>query len=459
MTEFTHRSQITGRRIWFRDQFADKTAYQTMCSAKSRLLINHPFWGFMGLDLVLVEAPHSAIPTMATDGYHIFYSASFVNSLRLGEVEFGVAHEIYHCIFGHTGGVNKINRRREDWDPRRWNRACDYVINADLKASGVGEFITTIPILFDKKFAGMGSEEVYLLLEKEDPQPDVETMDVHIDFEADDKGEAEGEGGDEAGNAEDGNGDGAGDPTDGSGGGRCITVKVTQQHLDDEALRWEQTAQRAVAQAIQGGTDAGTIPAHLLRLIKGLDAPKIHWSAALRKFVVSIRKSGYSYETPDKKTFGGWAIMPAFRRTRYKLVLTVAIDTSGSIGDVILKKFMSELMGIVKAFKQYEVHVFCFEGDVDDRTYSIIKDDGRSAKEQLLDYVQKVAGGGGTNFQSIWDFIRFKKITTKGLIVFTDGYATDTSWHSERGIPTLFVTTDNPGWKAPFGRTVPFESM
>ena len=151
--------------------------------------------------------------------------------------------------------------------------------------------------------------------------------------------------------------------------------------------------------------------------------------------------------------------MPSFRRDAEKLTLTVDIDTSGSIGDEILKKFMSELMGIVKAFKSYEIHVFCFEGDVDERTYSIIKDDGSSAKQQLLEYVQKVAGGGGTNFQSIWDFIRLKKIKAKGLVVFTDGYANDTSWHRERGIPTLFVTTDNPGWKAPFGHTVPFESL
>jgi predicted metal-dependent peptidase len=459
MTEFTTRKQIAGKRVWYRDHYTDKTAYETICSAKSRLLLNHPFWGFMGLDLVLVEAPSSEIPTLATDGYHIFYSAKFVNSLRMGEVEFGVAHEIYHCIFGHTGGQGLVNRRREDWDARLWNKACDYVINYDLKQAGVGEFITTIKILYDERYAGMGAEEVYLLLEQHDPQPDVETLDVHVDFEITDADTAGADDGSEPADC-DGNGSGNADKAKGgSGKGRSITIRVTQGELEQEALRWQQTAQRAVAQAQQGGNDAGSIPAHLLRLIQGLNAPKIHWTSALRKFVVNIRAICYSFTRPDRRTFGGAYILPSRRNESEKLVIAVAIDTSGSIGDEILGRFMSELLGIVKAFRSYEVHVFCFEGDVDSRTYSKIVNDGSDAKKQLMDYVQKVAGGGGTNFQSIWDFIRLKKITPRGLVVFTDGYANDDTWHYERGIPALFITTGNPGWQAPFGRTIPFENL
>lgn len=448
MTNFTSTKQITGKRIWYRDQYTDKTAYQTICSAKSRLLVHHPFWGMTGLDLVLVEAPHSSVRTLATDGYHIFYSAAFVNSLRLDEVVFGVAHEIFHCIFGHTEGATKLRRKHADWDAKRWNRACDYVINADLKKSGVGEFITTIKILYDPKFDGMGSEEVYLALKDSDPMPDCDTLDVHVDFELDDGSPSEG--GDQDADSPGSSPGGAGD---------LIVVKVSQDYLDNEAVRWEQIAQRAVAQVLQGGQDAGSIPANLLRIINDLNKPKVHWTSVLRKFVVSVRSVGYSYLKPDRRTFGGDFVFPSFRRDSQKLVLAVAIDTSGSIGDEALRKFLSELVGILKAYKSYEVHVFCFEGDVDPSTYEKITHSGSSVREKIIAYIQKVAGGGGTCFQSVWDFLRMKKIKPRGLIFFTDGGAYDTSWHNERGIPTLFVTLDNPKWKAPFGVTIPFEKL
>ena len=135
---FVDIQQVSGKRRWYKDSYQDENAYNTICTAKARLLMMHPFWGFLGLNLVLVEAPSEHIDTLATDGYHIFYSATFVNQLSTDEATFGVAHEIYHCIFGHTGGYGKVQRMDETWDADLWNKACDYVINYDLVSAGIG---------------------------------------------------------------------------------------------------------------------------------------------------------------------------------------------------------------------------------------------------------------------------------------------------------------------------------
>lgn len=471
---------ITGKRVYYRDTYKDKAAYERISAAKAKLMLNHPFWGFMGLDLVLVEAPHNLMMgTLCTDGYHIFYSAKFINAIRPGEVEFAVAHEVYHCLYGTTGGEGLVVRRHDDWDAKIWNRACDYVINYDLKQAGIGEFITTIDILYDEQFAGMSSEEVYeYLVENADPQPETETLDVHVEWEIDPE-DAQGDSGgpqdgDGEGNQDGGQGgdsdDDADDDGQGEGGlnqaqpgeGKSIKIKITKQQAQEEQARWEGTAQRAVAHIENSSQSAGSIPAHLRRLIADIGKPKIDWRTALRKFVVHVRKPGYSFTRPDKRTFGTGAMtLPGYRRDDKKLELAVAFDTSGSVSDEQLGKFVNEFLGIMKSYQKYVVHAFCFEGDVDEGTYMQITGDSRSAEKDLKKYAEKVSGGGGTRFQAVWDFMREKKIKPRGLAFFTDGYPCDSSWHKERTYcPTIFITVGNhDSWKAPFGLTVRYEDM
>lgn len=472
----TSIKEITGKRKYYRDLYEDKPAYSRVASAKSILMMDHSFWGFMGLDLVLVEAPHDMMRgTLCTDGHHIFYSAKFINSLRSGEVMFAIAHEIYHCLWGHTGGEGKLNRMssKDGFDHMLANKAQDYFINNDLKKAGIGEFITTIDILYDPKYDGMSSEEIYLdLMENGDPNPNCSTMDMHVEFEIVDDTGSPTDGSENGDGDEDGNGGGNASKSDASDinegqAGACensIKIKITQQQADAYDTKWEETAQRAVAHIENSSPgSAGSIPAHLRRMIAELNKPKIDWRNILRKFTVSIRKTGYSFARPDKRTFGTGVTLPGFRREDKKLTVAVAFDTSGSVGDDALKKFISEFFGIMKGFKSYEIHAFCFEGTVDIASYKLIRSGHQTAESDLRQYVEEhLAGGGGTNFGSVWDFLRMKRVKPRGLVFFTDGYPCDNEWETRdrNYCPTLFITVGNRnGWKAPFGATVQYEDM
>lgn len=59
--------------------------------------------------------------------------------LRPKEVEFLVAHEVLHVVYDHMG-------RREQRDPKIWNIADDYAVNADPKRHKIGDFITTLSV-------------------------------------------------------------------------------------------------------------------------------------------------------------------------------------------------------------------------------------------------------------------------------------------------------------------------
>ena len=90
--------------------------------------------------------------------------------------------------------------RRGTRDPQLWNIADDYCVNADLKKHGVGEFITTVPCLFDYKYDRMSAEQVYDILYENAEIIDVDQLldmllDEHMDGDgqgaSDDDGEDE----------------------------------------------------------------------------------------------------------------------------------------------------------------------------------------------------------------------------------------------------------------------------
>lgn len=441
-------AEITGQRRWHTDTYRDDPAYVRVAGSKANLLYRFPFWGFLGVDLVLVEAAPFVINTAATDGYHIYYSAEFINSLTDAEVIFVLAHEIEHCVGGHTRGLGLLNRQGDRTamvmtpDGQRislWNIACDHRINNDLVTSQIG----TMPksAICDRKYLSRdwSEERIYDdLLENTNGSYKGVPLGKHVVFDPDTTGVEHGD--DE------------------------IWVKAEPGQIEHEAARWQSIAKQAIAHADNHGDpskNAGAVPAHLRRLIENMGAPKVNWRGVLRRFVSSFTRTGYSYMMPDKKTFSTGVSIPGFRRRDVRLEVAVAFDTSGSVGVDQLGAFAGEFLHMMGSFPAYSIHAFCFEGTVDPTTYMKVTKTTKSPKEDFKKYAERIKGGGGTRFQSVWDFLRERRIRPKGLIVFTDGYPNDKSWHREkRYCPTMFLTVGNQNnWKAPFGVTVQYEKV
>jgi predicted metal-dependent peptidase len=133
--------------------------------------------------------------TAGTDGRNFYYNSRFIDKLRPKEIEFLFGHEVLHCVYDHFG-------RRGDRDAQLYNCAADYCVNSDLIKHRVGEKITTVPCLYDSKYDGKSSEEIYDILyenaEKIDVQKLIEQLlDDHMD--GDESGEGGGDGEDDNG--------------------------------------------------------------------------------------------------------------------------------------------------------------------------------------------------------------------------------------------------------------------
>jgi len=172
------------------DAKLDREIREKLITARVGLLLRASFFGNLATRLKLVNAD-GWCPTAATDGRNFYYNSRFVDMLKPKEIEFLFGHEVLHCVYDHFG-------RRGDRDPQLFNIANDYCVNGDLKKHRVGEFITTVPCLYDAKYEGMSSEEIYDILYENAEKIDISSLidkmlDEHLDGEGGGSGEKEGD--------------------------------------------------------------------------------------------------------------------------------------------------------------------------------------------------------------------------------------------------------------------------
>ena len=390
------------------DMKLDRVVREKLISARVGLLLKASFFGNLATRLKLVNADEWCA-TAATDGRNFYYNTRFIEMLRPKEIEFLFGHEVLHCVYDHFG-------RRGDRDPQLWNIANDYCVNGDLVKHNVGEKITSVPCLYDRKYDGMSSEEVYdQLYEKADKIDIGSLLDQMIDEHLD------------------GEGDGDGDQ-DGEGKGRPKLTAEEKQAIKDEIKE----AMLAAAATVDG---AGNLPAGVKRLIQQLTEPQLNWRELLRMNLESTIKADYTWMRASRKGWHMDAVMPG-QKPDEMIDIAVMLDASGSISPDMLRDFLSEIQGIMDSFPSYKIHVVTF----DTECYNPAQYDSDNL-DSMIDY--EVSGGGGTDFDCIFKYLKDEEITPRRLIVFTDGYPFG-SWGDAEYCDTTWIlhgtTTIVPPW-------------
>jgi predicted metal-dependent peptidase len=388
---------------------------EKLITARIGLLLRHPFFGNLATRLKLVDATDWC-GTLATDGRHFYYNNDFVNRLTPKQAEFGFAHEVLHNVFDHMG-------RRDFRDPQLSNIAADYAANQILKDERIGEVPDWIKIFQDNKYRGWSYEQIYDELYEKAEKIDLsqlgELLDEHLDGEGD--GDSDGEDGDEK---------------DGKGKGRPRLTAEEKKAIKDEIK------EAMVAAAHAAG--AGRIPAGVARLIQTFTEPKMDWRQMLRMNIQSIVKSNFSFSRPNRKSQHCGAILPGLMNEE-TIDVSVAIDMSGSISDKMAKDFLSEVKGIMDEYVDFKLDLWTFDTSV----YGYKQFTGDTADE-IMEYECK--GGGGTDFDVNYEFMKEQGLEPKRFIMFTDGYPCG-SWGDENYCESLFIVHGNDSIVAPFGQT------
>lgn len=323
---------------------------EMMSTARRSLVLNNPFFGVLALKLEMVE--DNTEETMATDGKRLYFNAEFAQSLTNAEREGVVAHEVLHCANGHTW-------RREGRDGDKWNNACDYAINPIVVNAGM---VLPPGGLLNASFEGKSAEEIFALL------PDEE----------------------------------------GSGKPSCGEVRDCKPE-DTPELQAEWSA--AVLAAAKNAESAGKLPEGIERMVQRIKNPPQDWRSVLRRFVQQSAQNDYSWKQPNCRYLYAGIYMPRLHAEAMG-TMVVAVDTSGSINDVILGQFEREIDSISQEMRPEKIVVVYCDSDI------------RGIEEFLADdlVVLSPKGGGGTDFRPVFEWVEKEGITPACLVYLTDMY-------------------------------------
>lgn len=197
---------------------------------------------------------------------------------------------------------------------------------------------------------------------------------------------------------------------------------------------------------------AGMIPEGALRVINELTEPVFNWRQYIKKYILGLKKTTYSWTTPKRRSFDSDIILPGKKREKmYKI--HVSMDTSGSISDDEIRDFLSEVFGATRQLGNVEVTIWTFDTKVyNPQTYT------KRNLRKMKDY--EVLGNGGTAFLSNWEHMKENKIVPDIFIMFTDGLYCDAP--GIKGYcPTLYVLhgdyADRVDIDKSYGRTITYK--
>jgi predicted metal-dependent peptidase len=159
-------------------------------------------------------------------------------------------------------------------------------------------------------------------------------------------------------------------------------------------------------------------------------------------------RADYTWSRASRKGWDMDAVMPGSDWDK-EIDICVSIDASGSMSDAMLRDILSEVKGIMESYTNFRLHLWSFDTEVYNATVFTADN-----LDDIMDW--EVGGGGGTSFESNWEFMRDNDIVPKKFVMFTDGYPGN-GWGDEEYCDTLFVIHGNKTIEAPFGITTYYE--
>jgi len=400
-------------------------AENKLAAARTRLILDKPFLGALVLRLPLKAATWCR--STATDARAFYYNPRWIESLSGPQVQFALAHEALHCALGHFA-------RRGHRIQRKWDMACDFAINPILVDAGLappGEAIVL------DVYRGLSAEEIYPCLS--DDNDDSEMMDDHL-WDGEEGGQNnQNQAGQGGGNS------GGHDPDKVGAGGTAGEDEngppppLTAQEKEQLQQQW----QRHLAAAAQRAREAGKLTGQLARLTEAALAAQVSWRALLAQYLSQAARDDYTWLRPSRRNDGksGEVIWPSLRS--HSGDIHVAIDVSGSVTEKDLAEFLAELNAL-KGTTPVRITLFACDSELAAGAPWVFE------PWDELRLPQQFAGGGGTSFAPVFEWIGRHGQQPDTLLYFTD--ADGEFPREEPNYPVLWLVKGKA--PVPFGRRI-----
>ena len=380
----------------------------------------------------------------ATDGLSLYIEEPFFDFDKDAR-EAILVHEMLHVFLGHTF-------RRGDRDPTMWNVAGDFIVNDNV----IRTFnLHGLPkgTLYDPKYQDWATEQVYESLDFDQKMKDQlleELADAHRELER--KGLAPHQPGQgkpgQQGKPQPGQGKAPGQGQEpGGGGGQPSEAQVKGGFNGSDVFETPKDQQGEVEAKIRDGFNKGygSMPGGIRAYVKEWLFPELPWQALLARFMDNIVKENYRFGPFRRAGMYRKVYLP----TQYEeaIKVAVAIDTSGSVGDEMVGKFLNE----VKAISELN-GVSGYMIPVTEHIEHIFEFPPFPSNQDIDQYIQT----GGTDFRPPFEYIRNElDDDINAMVYLTDGMGPYPE--VQPPYPVLWVLSINPaaeGYYPPFGEVI-----
>jgi predicted metal-dependent peptidase len=338
---------------------------------------------FASLALFAESVITEEVETAATDGRRLFFNPKFMASHTPAEQLGVLVHELLHAALRHV-------IRRHGAHPVLWNIAADIVVNGIIfQTEGL-----TLPksAWRDDKIAQFTVEEVYEILRSRNPKPD----ELEIHFIGSDLV-----------------------PSD----SKDASAVFSPEQISSNRDHWNAALAQAATITRMGSTAHGKLPENLQRLLAEVTDPPLDWRTLLWRY---LTRTPWDFTSYDRRFIGDELYLDAMDGETVGIAL--CIDTSGSIDNETLGRFLNEIRGILRAYPKVDIQLYACDAKLH----------GPWPIDTESEGIPKLPGGGGTDFRPFFKHLE-KNTAPDAAIYLTDGYG-DFPRQAPK-YPTLWVIT------------------
>lgn len=377
---------------------------QRLMAARTELVYKQPFFASILMKRPFIKT--TALSTMGVDrAGRIYYNEDFLNKLTREEIIFTLCHEVMHVVCMHA-------LRKGSRDHELWNVAGDLFINSFLYESG----IRAMPkgVLFEKGSENKTTEQIYdeLMNDKDKPDYSKQLKDSE----------------------ENGSGTGFDLSEEGS--------PMTQEEIREAEVQ----TKLDIADAARVTRERGQCTGALERMINNILEVRMKWYEQLEKYFSGFTTEAQSWERPNRRFISSDIYLPINDKQPSMGTVVVGIDTSGSIGDEMLRHFGGHLNAILEQCRPEKVYVVYCDSEVKH------VDEFQPVQGDIV--TLKAYGGGGTDMREITKWIAEQGLEPDVCCILTDGW---TPFPTEASCPLVWALTEGRREDIPLGEVVEIE--
>lgn len=442
--------------------------FQRLQLARMRILADHGFYGLLLTHMTINI--DTTCETAATDGTRIYFGPEFLENLSDSELDFVLMHEILHVVLQHC-------YRDGDRNHLIFNIATDIVVNSNIMESWggdarkitlakYGEAMHRTP-LNDEGYL-YNAEEVYDMICQKLKESGI-GQSGNDSSDGSERGSGAGSGNksktkngssgnkvnqgnqnNQGNQGNQGSGSGVSKKKGGLAGGGSFDDHSKWDNLSQEEKakvidKWNKHLEDAinVVSVTEASKSCGGLPKFAQRILEERKKAQTDWRTVLNNFVQD-EINDYSFSPPDRRFSDSDFFLPDYNEKDESVKnILFMIDTSGSMSDAMITQAFDEIRGAIEQFNGKLVGWLGFF----DASVTVPKEFSSIDELEII----KPYGGGGTNFDIIFEYVREEMINEppSNIVILTDGYAPFPKESVAMDIPVLWIINNEeitPPW-------------